>query len=671
MRCRSLNACSKTDTASGNNNCSTTAGANSTNNQVVTVGTGGPTVTSDVKLTQYNAAMSTGAENGIRTDISNTTISNLGLAALSRDFTFDNAGLLDGNLTVKTGTTTGATINNANSHVIIKEHVFGGGSLDKFNPNDESGFIGGAALTAGTLRVYDEDTVTLVQKSSLARTTTIVPVLDGLVMDGEWYRVAKKLDDSGNIGDLPNVADTIMVDWTAEKLASGSQAGALVIGAEVHDASIIEGLSSPGISTINALLQGGNDEVNELAVALQSSDDADELRVAGEQLAPETNFATQQAAWTLNFLTGSYIDNRLAGVGATAGNGNGGGFGAPSGLGMQQSASASQAPAGRMSLGLGSNDGRMDIGANDGRMDAGIYDDQPDARRYSSAMWGQAFGAGLTQNERANVDGYDTHIYGAMAGVDNWVTPNTRLGLAGGYGNTSIDGSGDTEKNKTDIDSYLGILYGAYKGSGWYASGRLGYAWHDYTTARYLTVPVAGYGDGRPLRRPVLGLRRGRHTAALHGRRADSDRLAHLEPARSERLHGSERRRHGSHHRQPGEHLAVVRPRRQGAGPDRHRHAPGRSRHLVPRVRGYQSAGDGRVRRRAGLQRCRTRRRARHGSGWRRVVCLRADRRQLPAQLRRAAAAGLYRPHRIGAPEGRVLGRSGGLGRHRGVKARW
>ena len=97
-----------------------------------------------------------------------------------------------------------------------------------------------------------------------------------------------------------------------------------------------------------------------------------------------------------------------------------------------------------------------------------------------------------------------THIYGAMAGVDNWVTPNTRLGLAGGYGNTSIDGSGDTDKNKTDIDSYLGILYGAYKGSGWYCL-RPRSATPGTTTrpTRYLTVPVHGHGDGRPFRRPV------------------------------------------------------------------------------------------------------------------------------------------------------------------------
>ena len=101
------------------------------------------------------------------------------------------------------------------------------------------------------------------------------------------------------------------------------------------------------------------------------------------------------------------------------------------------------------------------------------------------------FGAGLEQNERANVDGYDAHIYGALAGADNWISSKTRLGVAAGYGSTSIDGAGDTAKNETDIDSYLGILYGSVKGAGWYASGRLGYAWHDYDTKRFLTVPFS------------------------------------------------------------------------------------------------------------------------------------------------------------------------------------
>ncbi len=166
---------------------------------------------------------------------------------------------------------------------------------------------------------------------------------------------------------------------------------------------------------------------------------------------------------------------------------------------MTQTASASPAPEGRMSLGLGTNDGRMNIGANDGRMDAGIYDEDADLRQrgYSSGMWGQAFGAGLSQDERANAAGYSTNIYGALAGVDNWIDARTRLGIAGGYGNTSINADdADTTKNTTDIDSYLGMIYGAYKGSGWYLSTRAGYSWHDYTTKRVVTVPVSATALG-------------------------------------------------------------------------------------------------------------------------------------------------------------------------------
>jgi outer membrane autotransporter protein len=403
----------------------------------------------------------------------------------TKEFTLENAGTLQGDLTVHTApATTIGGFDVPDSTVVIAPHIFGGGRGDEDDAVDPAA----QAYIDGSLKVADGIVNGVGGTSSIARTTTIEPVIESLVHSGEWYTIATNLYGS----DVPEVEESALVSWEAEK----NSLDALVIGATVNDASTISGLSNPGIAAINGLMQGGNDTVNALGGALQNLD-AEDVRVAGEQLKPETNFATQQAAWTLNFLAGNYIDNRLASVGVTTGgSGGGGGFGAPSGLGMQQSASASQVPEGRMSLGLGSNDGRMNVGANDGRMDAGIYDDQPDTRRYSSAMWGQVFGAGLTQNKRANVDGYDTHIYGAMAGADNWISTHTRLGFAGGYGNTSIDGSGDTEKNKTDIDSYLGILYGAYKGSGWYASGRLGYAWHDYATSRYLTVPFADTATG-------------------------------------------------------------------------------------------------------------------------------------------------------------------------------
>ena len=103
-------------------------------------------------------------------------------------------------------------------------------------------------------------------------------------------------------------------------------------------------------------------------------------------------------------------------------------------------------------------------------------------------MWGHAFGAGLKQDPRWASSGYSARIYGALVGVDNWVSPFFRLGIAGGWGHTGIDGRDDTTANETSVSSYMGLAYGAFKGSGWYLSGRGGFAWHNYDTTRVLNA---------------------------------------------------------------------------------------------------------------------------------------------------------------------------------------
>lgn len=416
---------------------------------------------------------------------SNSTVFNVTTWG-TKDFTLEQDGKLKGDVTILTQDAHTITLPKSgggtvsfdipDSVVTLKPHIYGGGGDDSTELVDSaSGYID------GTLKIWNGTDTTL------EKTTTIDPVIDSLVRTGEWYTVAKHV--TAAVGDLPTVEDTVLVHWDVATDGGhmGVSGDSLAIGATVNDAAdVVPGLSNPGIATINALMQGGDSEVEALGGALQNLKDEGDVRKAGEQLAPETNFATQQAAFTLNMLTGSYIDNRLNGVGATATPSSA--FAAPSGLGMSQTASA--APTGRMSLGLGMNDGRMNIGANDGRMDAGIYDKDPDlrGRGYSAALWGQAFGAGLDQSERQNVDGAQTHIYGGLAGADTWISSDTRLGFAAGYGNTSINGTGDTAQNKTDVDSYFGVIYGAYKGQGWYLSTRASYAWHDYSTTRVLNA---------------------------------------------------------------------------------------------------------------------------------------------------------------------------------------
>ncbi|WP_082072928.1 autotransporter outer membrane beta-barrel domain-containing protein [Hyphomicrobium sp. 99] len=383
----------------------------------------------------------------------------------AKTFTLENAGTLTGNVTVETAP--GTTINGnsvADSQVTLVPHVFGGGGASA-NTATGAGTIG---TIDGTLKIADGIVNGSGGQSSIARTTTLAPVIDATVRSGEWYTVAKTLYGT----DLPNVEGTALVSWEAVKNSSN----ALVIGADVKDASEIEGISRPGAAAINALLDAAGEDpvLDALGGAVQQLADDSDVAKAGRQLAPETNYATQQAAITLNNAIGQHIDTRLASVGAT---GSSQGYKpGPSGLGMKQS-----------------DPNRSNLG--------GLKDDNDFVAPRSGALWGQAFGVGMDQGERNLVDGYDARLYGVLVGYDNWISPGARVGIAGGYANTRIDGKGDTSRNSTGIDSYLIEAYGSIKNPGWYVSGRTGFTWHDYDTTRVLTVPfedsAKGSHDGR------------------------------------------------------------------------------------------------------------------------------------------------------------------------------
>lgn len=391
----------------------------------------------------------------------------------SKEFSFENSGTFIGNITVATAPATTINVTSSgsgvpssytvpDSQVTLAPHVFGGGGT---SANAATG-PGTIATFQGILKVADGMVNGAGGVSSLGRTTTIAPVIAGTVKDGEWYKVADKVFGGDSDADLPEVEGTALVQWEAAKNASD----ALVIGAEVADAGDLEGVSKPAAAAINALIDaGGSDpDLDALGGAVQSLESEEEVAKAGAQLAPESNFATQQAAITLNQATGQHIDTRLASAGVT---GSSGGFGGPSGLGMKPSAQ-----------------GRSNLGAN-------AYSEDY-VSPTSTALWGHAFGAGLNQDQRDLVDGYDARLYGLMAGYDNWIASNTRLGVAVGYANTKIDGKGFTAQNSTDIDSWLVEVYGAVKGAGWYVTGRTGFTWHTIDTSRVLTVPFRDSASG-------------------------------------------------------------------------------------------------------------------------------------------------------------------------------
>lgn len=394
-----------------------------------------------------------------------TAVSGLGVATYTqnlwgtKEFSFENAGEFIGNITVATAPAgTIGTLEVPDSTVTLSPHVFGGGGASA----DAATGADTIATFQGTLKVADGMINGAGGTTSIARTTTIAPIISGTVKDGEWYKVTDGLFGS----EVPDVEGSALVQWEAEK----NGAGALVIGAEVADAADLAGVSKPAAAAINALIDaGGEDEdLDALGAGVQSLATAQEVAKAGAQLAPETNFATQQAALSLNQATGQQIDTRLASAGAS---GATAGFGGHSGLGMKPS-----------------QQGRSNLGAS--------VKDKDYISPRSNALWGHAFGAGINQDQRELVDGYDARLYGVMAGYDNWIASNTRLGVALGYANTAIDGQGFTAQNRTDIDSLLLELYGSVKGSGWYIAGRTGFAWHTIDTTRVLTVPFKDEATG-------------------------------------------------------------------------------------------------------------------------------------------------------------------------------
>lgn len=302
-----------------------------------------------------------------------------------------------------------------------------GGTLG--SPSTE---LGRLAFSAGTL--------------TLGGATTVTPTAALAVRSGDVFQVA-----TSTTGGTVTATDTALIDWTASQGGSG-----LLITADLQDPSaVVPSLSRPALAALNGLIGVDNSNANAaaLAGAIQTLADPEDVRRAAEQLAPDTTFATQQAALTLAFLTGQGIDDRLSSVGSAA----------P----LSQSADRTGA----------------DLPAAGGAGPA-------------SGFWGHAFGANLDQDRKSGVAGYDADIYGGIVGLDHWLTDEFRLGAAIGYAHTKIDYSGDVNGNRTEADSYLASIYGRYDAGGWYANGRAGYIRHDYDTKRELTVGVPGTARG-------------------------------------------------------------------------------------------------------------------------------------------------------------------------------
>jgi outer membrane autotransporter protein len=106
------------------------------------------------------------------------------------------------------------------------------------------------------------------------------------------------------------------------------------------------------------------------------------------------------------------------------------------------------------------------------------------------SMWLQIFGASIDQDTVSGVEGYDADGQGIAMGLDGLSADgSTRIGFAGSFANTDVDGKDGTSKTTTDIDTTQIMVYANQDyGDGMYLQGVASYSFNDNTGSRKVVV---------------------------------------------------------------------------------------------------------------------------------------------------------------------------------------
>ncbi|GLH80533.1 hypothetical protein SSBR45G_54420 [Bradyrhizobium sp. SSBR45G] len=291
---------------------------------------------------------------------------------------------------------------------------------------------------------------------------TIAPTLQGIVRNGDVYRVATSVS-----------ATQLDVDFTSALVGftADTATGSLLLNASVRSPATIAGISPSTLAALNGLFgyTGGNMQVQALGGAVQSLGTDREVRNAGDQLRPLMNGAQVQVPLSTAALFQDQIDNRLT---TAAG---------PSANARVASAFAAETdPLASMLMAYGATKARPALKA------PAIA---PEPER---TVWGSLIGTNASQRDVAGVAGYSGNTGGLVAGIDQRIDGAFRVGAAFGYATSSIDdrtAAGDA----VGMQHYQGTVYGAYVQPSWYVNGSAGVALVDYTTTR--RINFAGFTD--------------------------------------------------------------------------------------------------------------------------------------------------------------------------------
>jgi outer membrane autotransporter protein len=109
-----------------------------------------------------------------------------------------------------------------------------------------------------------------------------------------------------------------------------------------------------------------------------------------------------------------------------------------------------------------------------------------DTKQHSN-FWGKAIGTVGNQDGRNNMSGYETEAVGLMLGYDVPLGNYSRVGVGGGYINTSI--YDNDSPAKTRVDSYQATAYFEYAPQPWFVQAALTAGVDKYDGNRYVNFP--------------------------------------------------------------------------------------------------------------------------------------------------------------------------------------
>ena len=107
-------------------------------------------------------------------------------------------------------------------------------------------------------------------------------------------------------------------------------------------------------------------------------------------------------------------------------------------------------------------------------------------RAHGVDFWSRGFGKMESEGIRDGVDGYTATVGGAAFGGDMPVKflPQARAGVSFAYANSSANETGNREGSGLLVNSYIGTLYGTYRGDPWYVDTSLTFGYHNYKSTR-------------------------------------------------------------------------------------------------------------------------------------------------------------------------------------------